>query len=102
MAQIEIPNDNSPTMSHADALNIKVTAQCTWCFLDPNGVFPLPPHRDALPATGTTLKPGTYHAKPIANGPDGTIMYNTSIPPDPCSAKGGAEAAMPHQIIVAG
>lgn len=74
---IEIPNGSGdPTMSHADELDIKVTAACNWCFSDPNGIFPLPPDSDALPATGTTLQTGTYGPYTPLPDKSGVIDFN--------------------------
>lgn len=97
---LNIPNDlQSMTMTKGtDTLLITVTADCYWCYCDPNGVFQVP--------TSGFLASGFYAAtNPHTNyGPytpvnDGSVTFNapTSQPCTLTSLKG-----VPQTITVTG
>ena len=97
---LNIPNDLSSVNLNkgTDTLEITVTATCTWCYSDPNGVFPAPP---GFLAAGT-YNVTTPHTKygPYTPQNDGVIEFGVSIPPTPCSTTG--ITATGHTITVTG
>lgn len=99
---IQIPNGTGNlSMPNTDGLRIHVTAACTWCFSDPNNIFPTTGN-NALPASGTTLQEGWYPGvnsayQPTA-GVTGTINFNTSAPNTTCNVTG--PECIPRSITV--
>jgi hypothetical protein len=97
---LNIPNDlQSVNLTKGvDTLEITVTATCTWCYSDPDGVFPAPPGFLAAGTYNVTTPHTTYG--PYTPQNDGIINFGVSIPPVPCSTEG--IAATPHTITVTG
>lgn len=95
--QINIPHDLSSVnlTKGTDTLQIKVTANCSWCYSDPNNVF-----------SAGFLAAGSYVATnpPTTYGPytpqnDGTVNVN-AVTSGTCSPTG--TTATPHTIVVSG
>jgi len=94
--RLSIPNDlSSMSMTHnTDNLTITVTADCTWCYSDPNGCFP-----NGLLAAGSytaTTPPTTYG--PYTPTGTGTVNFN-AVTSGTCNPDGGPAAAV-HSITV--
>jgi hypothetical protein len=92
---LSIPNDlSSVNMTlGADDLEIKVTADCNWCYSDPNGVF-----ANGFLAAGsyTATSPPTKYG-PYTPSTTGTVTVNAVTSGD-CSTSG--ITATPHSITV--
>jgi hypothetical protein len=97
---LNIPNDlKSFSMTKGqDDLVIQVTATCNWCFSDPDHAFGnpstlLPPGEYIVTTPHTTYGPYT----PVN---DGSVTYNATIPPTPCTTTG--VRGVPQTITVTG
>jgi hypothetical protein len=92
---IELPHGllGESMKKNADSISFKVTATCTFCYSDPTPCFP-----SFLPAgTYTATTPPTTYG-PYTPDQTGTVIYNASIPPLPCTTSG--TVATPHTITV--
>lgn len=99
---IEIPNGSvNASMKNADELYIKVTENCTWCFSDPNGIFPVAPAANSLPANNSQVTTANSPYGPCVpiSGKTGTVTYGSSIPPAPCTLQ-KTTGTLSHTITV--
>lgn len=90
---LKIPNGmNNESLKKADTLYIEVDADCTWCYSDPNNVFPtfLPAGSYSVTTPHTTYGPYTAEN-------DGTVYFNAVTSGD-CSPTG--VTASGHTIVV--
>jgi hypothetical protein len=98
--RLNIPDDLSSVnlTKGVDTLEIVVTKTCTWCYTDPDSVFPAPP---GFLAAGTynVTDPHTKYG-PYTPQNDGVVNFGASIPPIPCSTEG--IQGTPHTITVTG
>jgi hypothetical protein len=100
LKRLNIPNDLSSVelTKGADSLEIVVTATCTWCYSDPDGVFPDPPGFLAA-NTYQVTNPHTKYG-PYTPQKDGSVNFNTSTPPATCDPDG--ITGTPQTITVSG
>jgi hypothetical protein len=93
---LNIPNDlKSINMTDGtDDLEITVTADCTWCYSDPDGVFP-----DGLLAAGsyTATNPHTAYGPYTPDGA-GTVTFD-AVTTGTCDPDGGITGTV-HSITV--
>lgn len=90
---VTIPSGmQNQSLKKADSLQIKVEANCTWCYSDPDGVFP------AFLAAGTYMvtNPNTVYGPYVAANA-GTVSFN-SVTSGDCNPTGITDAG--HTIIV--
>ncbi len=97
--RLTIPNNLSSInlTKGTDTLVIQVSANCYWCYCDPNGVFPVPP---------AFLAPGYYQATnpPTVYGPytpanSGSVSINATTS-QPCTLNN--PTGVPQTIVVTG
>ena len=98
--QLNIPNDlSSITLNKGtDTIQITVTADCYWCYCDPNGVFEVPPNGFLAPGFYAATTPHTSYG-PYTPVNDGSVTINapTSQPCTLNNLKG-----VPQTITVTG
>jgi hypothetical protein len=82
---INLPNgvEGHRMKKNVDSISFKVTADCNFCYSDPTPCFP-----SFMPAGNyTATNPPTTYG-PYTPNQAGTVVYNASVPPTPCSLTG--------------
>jgi len=79
---------NHRMKKNVDSISFKVTDDCNFCYSDPTPCFP-----SFMPAGSyTATNPPTTYG-PYTPTQTGTVHYNATIPPTPCTVTGKKETA---------